>query len=156
MNKVIAAIVGAATIAGAIYWFYPTIAAVAMTDDELNACAVQVALGSPVNGKYWTYEGRVDALLVDTPGGDLLGEARSDAKHYSLKTISQVWVDEGAKLCLKMKMAGETIKTPDLKVRDGYHIYRWNGSAQLVKNGDADPVFKCIDGYHPNGTGCVR
>lgn len=126
--------------------------AIPMTDDEINACATMVALKDyrreyDRKTKQWipdvrSEEDAIQSLLVDEGDRpDMLRRKASYERQFSIPTVYTRYVDEGILLCAQMKMRGEKINFPDLKIRDGYHITRWNGSAALVKNGEAEPTF---------------
>lgn len=47
--KIILSILAIALLTSAVMWFYPGVAAVALTDEEINACATIVALMNPLS-----------------------------------------------------------------------------------------------------------
>lgn len=138
-----------------------------LTNAEINACAVMVAIQDYRSGFDWSTEKKIpnerseedaiQALLVDSgPNPDFIATSAAYKRSIGLDTVYTRYVQDGTKLCLAKKMRGEEIVMPELKVRAGYHVTRWNGSAALVKDGDLEPVFGCMDGYHPTGTGCAK
>lgn len=164
--KVLVAVMLLGLVIGA-YFFWPTIAKAALTNDEINACAVMVARKDYRSGYDWNTKKKIpddrsqesadQSLIVDNGiHPDFI--ALSDSYHRSIgiDTVFTYYVNDGIKLCIAMKLRGEKIVMPELKVRDGYHVTRWNGSAALVKNGEQEPVFSCVEGYHPTGHGCVK
>ena len=134
-------------------WFFapPSLARVLVSRDEINRCAQRIALRED-------YKGDVASFLVDGGNQDILGISDAYHKSIGLDTVYTTWARKGARECLRLKLIGRAIppKITEAELPKGYHITRWNGSAQLVKDGDPEPVFGCMDGYHPTGTGCVR
>lgn len=155
----------------ATYWFWTpiagTVAPIVASDDEINACATIVAI-KEYRRKYdwktkaWMPDARseedaIQSLIVDEgERPNMLARKASYERQFSIPTVYTKYVEDGAKLCMAKKLRGEKIEFPTLRVRDGYHITRWNGSAAMVKDGDQEPVFSCIDTYHPTGNGCVK
>lgn len=138
--------------AASSWWFWPKIISATMTDDEINACATIVALKDyrreyDFNTKTWianvrTEEDAMQSLIVDEGlRPDMLGKKASYERQFSIPTVYTKYVQEGIKLCAAKKLRGEKIEFPVLKVKDGYHVTRWNGSASLVKDGEPEPVF---------------
>lgn len=156
-------------VAGYWIWPQPFLAAisVAMTKDEINSCAVMVAIQDYRSGYDWNTKTKIpnersedeaiDSLLVDSgPHPDFIAVSASYKRSIGLETVYTQYVRDGTKLCLAKKLRGEKIVMPELKVRVGYHITRQNGSATLVKDGMPEPVFSCMQGYRPTGVGCVK
>lgn len=149
----------------------PSLAGVLLTHDEINACAVMIAR-EDARGDYdlntkkmvpgvLSQEDADDSLLLnegDHP--DILYKRDAYQSRFHLRTMYDDYVDRGIRLCLLKKAKSEKIEMPVLKVKDGYHIYRSaGGSAAIVKNGDKEPHFECMAGYHPSGNdidGCVK
>jgi len=138
---------------------------VEFTKDEINACAVMVARADYRRAydwkkKKWVDDGRSQgdadqSFIVDnTETPDFVAVAAAYGRRFSTKTVYQVYVDDGTKLCRAMKARGAIIAMPQLTVRSGYHVTRWAGSAALVANGTAEPVFGCIEGYRPTALDC--
>lgn len=156
-----------ALLAALAVWFYPRLAAVVLTDDEINACATIVALQDyrreyDRKTKAWipdvrTEEDAMQSFIVDEGlRPDILRKKAAYEKQFSIPTVYTQYVEEGTKLCIAKKRRGEKIEFPALKVRDGYHVTRQNGSAALVKDGDPEPVFGFMDGFRPTGAGRIR
>lgn len=120
-----------------------SIGSIIVSEDELIAASAIVTLRNA------PYKGDVEAFLVDTPNGNILPEARAYAKRYPGMTWAEKNMKEGIALAVRMKAVGQKIEMPELKVREGYHITRWNGSASLVKDGEPEPIFGKT---FPNGT----
>lgn len=116
---------------------------------ELNECAVEIALKGNET---------VDGLLVDVPSGDLVAEAAKYDSNpmFAGMTIYHKWVAQGRDLCVAKKLRGEAIVVRKLEVSKGYHLSSMTGSRALVKDGDPEPVFGCVDGWHDNGNGCSK
>lgn len=129
-----------------------TIAPIVLTADEINACAAMVAIddnrrdvgnNAPTSLPFKrSREEAIESLALE------MGEhpnfiAASDAykKSIGLDTVYTRYIKDGIKLGTAMKMRGEKIEMPIIKVRDGYHITRWNGSGAVVKDGNPEPVF---------------
>jgi hypothetical protein len=156
--------------ASLIWWLVPSalplLASPILTNDEINACATMVAIddyrrdfGNNASTSLpfkRTREDAIQSLIVDMgEHPDFIAVAASYARQFSIPTVYSRYVEDGTKLCIAMKMRGEKIEMPPLKVADGYHVTRSNGSAALVKDGDPEPIFGCMEGYRPTGTGCV-
>lgn len=155
MNYDLIGIAAAATIAVGLFAYFTstgiqTVGEAVLSYDEIKAASAIVTLRNP------PYNGNVEAFLVDTPGGDIIPEARAMAKQYPAMTWVEKNRNEGIRLALRMKAAGLKIEMPELTLKPGYHITRWNGSAALVKDGDPEPVFGCIEGYRPTGNRCIK
>lgn len=139
-----------------------------VTNEELNACAVMVARADyrkeyDWKTKQWipdvhTQDDADQSLIVDS---GLRPNFIVIAKSYDwlgVPTKYHKYLEDGRKLCIKMKLAGEKIVMPVLRVCDGYHVTRsaGTGSAALVKDGEPEPVFRCAEGYHESPNGCVK
>ena len=139
---------------------YPTayVASIILTHAEINACALIVAQ------RDYLREGRSldsanQSLIVDMgTSPDIIDIADSYRRfdHIGIDTVYRSWVNRGTRLCVVKKITWQPIVAPVLHVREGYHVYRWNGSSALVKDGDPDPVFSCAEGYRPTGKGCEQ
>lgn len=156
MNMTVLLIGIVAAVALALLWpraiaaVVKPMAAIIASDDEVNACAQQIALAD-------MYKGNIEAFLVDTPNANLIAQAKAYS-WTAAETVMAKWVRQGREMCLRLKLTGQPIPKLITQVRPGYHITRSNGSAMLVKDGDPEPVFGCMEGYHPNsnGDGCVK
>lgn len=151
-------------------WFFlwpSAIAAMIVTKEEINACAVMIAQKDYRREYNWTtkqwvadvrpIEDATESLIVDEgERPDFLAKKIAYERRFSIPTVYTRYVNEGSKLCIRKKLLRQKIEMPVLSVRDGSHVARWNGSAALVRNGESEPVFGCIEGYHPTGSGCVK
>jgi hypothetical protein len=138
------------------WYFWPWPAQIVLTRDEINAGAVE-AMISDYRRPGRSREDAIQSVLVDMGSHpDIIARRDSYARQFSIPTIYTRYVEQGAKITLAKRLRGEQMVMPELKVAEGHHITRWNGSAALVKDGDFEPTFGCIAGYHPTGNGCSR
>lgn len=104
------------------------------TRDEINACASKIARNEYDND---------DGFIVDNGyRPDFIAKAKAYRKYG--RTIYEVYVEKGTKEALRRKLLGRKIEWPIFRLRDGYYVSRWNGSAMLVKEGDPEPLFGMI------------
>lgn len=128
-----------------------------LSRSEINDCAVIEARKDELKDDEGDQQSADDSILVDY--GDPPDVVRmADQYDFVGPTIFRRYVNDGIFLCLFKKLTRQKIEMPSIKLRAGYHITRWNGSASLVKNGDPEPIFGCETGYHPNpnGEGCTK
>lgn len=160
-------IVPIAVLALAGWYFWPHAAEIVLSRDEINAGAVEAAIRDARreynwNTKTWipdvrTREDAIQSVLVDMgERPDIIAIRDGYARQFSIPTVYTKYVEEGIKIAMAKRLKGERMEWPVLKLRDGYHITRWNGSAMMVKDGDPEPQFSCMEGYHPTGSGCIR
>lgn len=124
----------------AAWRLYPRAFAVAISDEEINACAVEAAIANYRRGDE-TREDAIQSVIVDMgERPDIFAKAAA-YKWTAQRTIYDKYLDDGRRMCIERKLRGEKISMPELKVRDGYHVMRWYGSAALVKDGEPEPVF---------------
>lgn len=147
-----------------IWWSWPQVlsivAPIVLTNEEINACAVEAAIEDyrreyDWKTKTWTPNARsrddaIQSLIVDSgEHPNFIRVAEGYKQSIGLRTVYDSYVERGREIAMKKKLSGETIIFPSLKVADGYHVTRWNGSASLVKDGAPKPIFgKTL----PNGT----
>src|SRR6185437_8838113 len=147
MKIVIGAVLATTALA---YWFSPNLAAIALSHDDIAACAVDAAIademarGGP-EGKGQSRDDAINAIILDDGyHPDYTAIAEGYRRHFGLglpRTVFDAYVEEGKKLCLSKVLKGETISYPTLIVSGGYHVVRsLGGSATLVRNGEQPPL----------------
>jgi hypothetical protein len=149
------------------WYFWPSAVETVLTREEINAGAVEAAISDyrreyDWSTKTWTPDVRsredaIQSVLVDMGSHpDIIAERDAYARRFSLPTVYTKYVEEGTKIALAKRLHGERMVMPELKIAKGYHITRSNGSAAIVKDGDPEPIFGCMEGYQPTGNGCIR
>lgn len=150
------------------------VSSMVFTDDQLDACAAEAEFNSYVKENHQRApkdsladirENAAASMAVDGDYHHITQTARQYAGAYSLRTVYDDYLQDGRDICLKHRLAGEQITMPHFDAPRGYHVYRdMSGSAALVKDGDPNPKFDCIEGYHASGIpwqpggfgGCVK
>lgn len=147
-------VIGVVAIAALAYFVPDVLARPLLTRDDINRCAAYIALHEKGG-----YDGDVAAFLVDN-GSHPDFIAKSDGYHRSigLDTVYTSYVRDGTALALRLKLTFKPMPEypSEAQLPKGYHITRSNGSASLVKDGEPEPVFGCMDGYHATGSGCAK
>lgn len=161
------AVIAVVLMALAGWYFWPVRATITLTRDEINAGAVEAAITDyrreyDWKTKTWTADVRtredaIQSVLVDMgEHPDIIATRDAYARRFSIPTVYTGYVQRGTQIALAKRLRGEQMAMPELKVAKGYHITRAFGSAAMVKDGDPEPQFGCIDGYHWNGRECVK
>lgn len=136
---------------GAVFALQSNIAQAAFTRDELNACAAEAAFQTYLKWENGDAERAATSLALVGYYG-ILEKRDVYRKSVDFRTLYDEWADEALGICKKHRAKHEPIKMPHYGVPHGYHISRSiDGSASIVKDGDPEPQFRCIDGYHDSG-----
>ena len=120
--------------------------------EELERCAAWSEYNNEMARKGANAQQVAMEMELEGDFGSILEMAAAYDKRFHIPTIYSQWRDEAPAICLKFKMSWTKIDYPPHGALPGYHITRsTGGSAAIVKDGDPEPVFGCMGGYHDTG-----